>query len=114
MMNNIEDADFVLVVATETYNRRFRGKEEPGKGAGAQWEGAIITQELYNRNGKNEKFVPVIFERGDKDHIPIILEGATHHNVSSEAGYDSLYFYLTNQPPYVPKPLGSIRKRPQS
>ena len=43
MMDEIEDADYVIVVATKTYNRRFRGREAPGKGKGAQWEGAIIT-----------------------------------------------------------------------
>ncbi len=43
MVNQIEDAAFVLVVCTENYERRFRGKEESGKGLGAQWEVAIIT-----------------------------------------------------------------------
>jgi TIR domain len=32
MVNQIEDADFVLVVCTENYERRFRGKDETGKG----------------------------------------------------------------------------------
>lgn len=111
MMDNVEESDFVLVVATETYNRRFRGKEEPGKGKGAQWEGAIITQQLYDANGKNDKFVPIIFEDDEAEHIPMPLRSATYYNVSNSTGYDKLYFYLTNQPPYVPTPLGQIRKR---
>lgn len=111
MMNQIEDADFVLVVATETYNKRFRGKEERDKGFGSQWEGAIITQEIYEANGQNLKFVPIIFESADALHIPLPLRSATYYNVSS--GWDEeLYFYLTNQPPYVPTPLGPIRQRP--
>ena len=32
MMDEIEAADFVLIVSTETYNRRFRAHEEPGRG----------------------------------------------------------------------------------
>ena len=38
MMNQIAQADFVLVVCTEVYKRRAEGKEEPPIGAGASWE----------------------------------------------------------------------------
>jgi SEFIR domain len=36
MMDQLDAADFVLVVCTETYYRRFRGHEETGKGKGAE------------------------------------------------------------------------------
>lgn len=111
MMDQIEEADFVLVVATDIYNRRFRGKEEPGKGFGAQWEGAIITQEIYEEGGGQHKFIPVIFEDSDAQHIPLPLRGATRYNVTVDERYDDLYYYVTHQPPYKP-PLGSVRKRP--
>jgi len=58
MMNQLEWADFVVVVCTEQYDRRFRGKESPGVGRGVTWEGAIITQELYDSHVKSPKFVP--------------------------------------------------------
>lgn len=112
MMNQVENADFVLVVATETYNRRFRGQEDPNKGFGAQWEGAVISQELYNTNGKNEKFIPITFDTADASHIPLPLQSVTHYNVSDTTSYDELYYYLTHQPPYTPRPLGPIRSRP--
>ena len=44
--NQIEEADFVLVACTETYHRRYKGIEEPGKGKGAIWEGVIIPAQL--------------------------------------------------------------------
>jgi hypothetical protein len=47
MENRIEWADFVVVVCTETYNLRFRGKAPSGQGKGVKWEGAILTQNLY-------------------------------------------------------------------
>lgn len=112
MMNQIEEADFVLVIGTETYDRRFRGKEAPDKGFGSQWEGAIITQELYEANGRNQKFIPVIFESSDARHIPLTLRNATHYNVTNDENYNELYYYLTNQPPYIPTALGPIRQRP--
>jgi hypothetical protein len=43
MTDQIEGADLVLLVITETYARRFRGHEAPGRGLGVRWEGAIIT-----------------------------------------------------------------------
>ena len=39
MLNGLDAADSVIVVCTETYYRRFRGHEEPGKGKGVDWEG---------------------------------------------------------------------------
>ena len=102
MVNQIEWADFVLVVATETYERRFRGHEERGKGLGAQWEGAISTQQLYNENGNNLKFVPIVFASSDVVFIPLVLQGATWYNVASEDSYHKLFSYLTGQSPYKP------------
>jgi SEFIR domain-containing protein len=62
MLDQLDWADFVLVICTETYYRRFRGREEPGKGKGADWEGALITQEIHDARSATTKFVPVIFE----------------------------------------------------
>ena len=98
MANQIEEADFVLVVCTESYERRFKGKEETGKGLGAKWEGAIITQELYDAEAKNTNFIPVIFSEKESVHIPIVLRGATYYKLNTEEGYEALYRHLTNQP----------------
>src|SRR5579863_1114088 len=47
MQNQIEEADAVLVICTRLYEERFKGKSAPRVGLGSNWEGAIITQELY-------------------------------------------------------------------
>lgn len=78
MHNNIANADFVLIVCTETYLRRFEGNEEPGRGLGGQWEGYIITQELYEAAANNEKFIPIIFSPEDSQFIPKTLRASTH------------------------------------
>ena len=44
MRNVIEESKFVLVVCTEIYYSRFRGKDKAGKGKGVKYEGFIITQ----------------------------------------------------------------------
>lgn len=112
MRNQIEESNLVLVVCTETYNRRFQGKEELGRGRGANWEGAIITLELYEAQGKNAKFIPIVTSSEAAVHIPSELRGVTYYDVSDEGGYDNLYRRLTDQPSVIAPVLGSIRHRP--
>lgn len=111
MVNKIEEAEYVLVVCTETYERRFKGKEEAGKGLGGKWEGAIITQELYSK-AKNTKFIPVVFSQSDVTYIPNVLNGATRYEVSTKEGYEALYRRLTNQPLIQKPELGKLRAMP--
>lgn len=105
----IRDSDYVLVVCTEVYHRRVSGMEEPGVGKGAKWEGAIIGQDLYEAEGRNEKFLPVVFDTSDLDHRPRYLRGTTYYDVSSGSGYEQLYRRLTNQPKVVPREVGEVR-----
>ncbi|MDZ7970666.1 MAG: TIR domain-containing protein [Nostoc sp. DedSLP03] len=106
MMNQLEWADFVVVVCTEQYGRRFRGREEPGIGRGVAWEGAIITQEFYDSHVKSTKFVPVIFCSKDENFIPIIIRGFSRYNLLTENEYKAFYRHLTNQPLNPKPPLG--------
>ncbi len=85
MLNEIERADFVLVICTETYHRRFRKKETVG-GKGATWEGAIITQELYDAHSKNDRFIPCLVSEDGEPHIPTLLGGAPHFRLDTDAG----------------------------
>jgi tetratricopeptide (TPR) repeat protein len=112
MVNQIEDADFVLLVCTENYERRFRGREETGKGLGVKWEGAIITQEIYEAEAHNTMFIPVLFSSHDSANIPIVLRGATRYELKTAEGYDTLYRRLTNQPLTQKPELGKIRPMP--
>lgn len=110
--NRIEEANFVLVVCTETYERRFRGRGETSQGLGAKWEGAVITQELYDKEGNNTKFIPVLFSSHDSMYIPVFLRAATSYRLDAEDGYDELYRRLTNQPRVFKEELGKIRSLP--
>jgi nucleoside phosphorylase len=97
MQNKVAESNFVLVVCTEQYDRRFQGKEKLGKGKGVTWEGAIITQELYDGQGKNSKFIPVILDTTDEDFIPNLLRSTQKYRLYKPDGYDSLYRRLTDQ-----------------
>lgn len=61
----IEDADHVLLVCTETYCRRIDGKEADGEGLGVCWEAPIIQQLLYDAGGRgSRKVIPALFVGG--------------------------------------------------
>jgi nucleoside phosphorylase len=70
MLNQVEAADYALIVCTQQYDRRFRGQEETGKGKGVTWEGGVIIQELYDAQGRNSKFIPVTLTPEDSKFIP--------------------------------------------
>ena len=70
MVGQIRQADFVLVVCTENYICPFELDEPRGKGRGAKWEGAIITQQMYDADSLNSKFIPGLYS---------ILERQTSH-----------------------------------
>jgi hypothetical protein len=78
MLDKLDWADFVLLICTETYYRRFRGHEEPGTGKGVDWEGQLITLEMYHAERRTTEFVPVIFRSQDKEFIPEPLSDQFH------------------------------------
>src|SRR5579859_3395301 len=109
MMNKVTEADFVLIVCTEKYLDRFMGDE----GGGAEWEGAIITQQLYNAAGLNRKFVPIGFVPfGQNSFVPLVLQQWTYFDVSTGTGYEALYRHVTDQPYTIMPPLGTVRHLP--
>jgi len=108
MLDQISDARWVLLVCTERYHQRVRGGEKSGSGLGATWEGAIITQTLYENQAKNDKFVPVIFAPEDRIFIPIFLRGSTHYLLGDD--YEILYWHLRDVPLVHKSPIGPLRE----
>lgn len=109
MDKQFQDAEFILVVCTETYCRRFEGREEHGKGLGVKWEGAIITDELYSSESVNKRFIPIVFSNDDALHVPRKLQRYRRHLIADDGGYEELYRRLTNQPRVVKPELGKLR-----
>lgn len=103
MENEIEQADFVLLVCTPLYLKRFKGEDTQG-GRGVNFEGVVISQTLYGNFQRNPKFLPVLPEGGHFEHIPIVLRS---HFFQLETDYPLLYRVLTAQPAVVPPLVGS-------
>jgi hypothetical protein len=104
MRDRIGWADRVLLVFTETYERRFLGKEAPSKGLGATFEGIIISQALYESGIHNAKFRPVVFRGEDERFIPEELRRVNRYRVYTPEGYQRLLWWLHDkqvEPPMV-------------
>ena len=109
MLNQVEEATFVLVGCTEQYDRRFRGRKEMGRGKGATWEGGVIIQELNDDQGQNTKFIPIALTLEDANFIPSPLRSATSYKLNTVDGYELLYRRLTNQPRTRKPEIGKLR-----
>jgi tetratricopeptide (TPR) repeat protein len=109
MMDQIESADFVLLAFTDTYARRFLGRETPGRGLGVRWEGAIITSELYHAVDDEVKYIPVVVSMVDARLIPPPLSLTTYYEIGAPGNREltRLLRHLRGEPALVPKPLGA-------
>jgi tetratricopeptide (TPR) repeat protein len=113
MMKQIEDSDFVLAICTDIYKNRFEGREKEG-GLGANWEGAILTLDIYKGMFNNNKIIPIVFSSGDVEQIPTVLKSFTYYQVDAEnvndIGYTKLYAYLTDQKLIEKPALGNVKQ----
>lgn len=109
----IAEADFVLMVCSAAYRRRYDGDEPVGIGQGAKWEGAIITLALYGGELQDGKFFPVAFAAEDVSSIPSELTGRTRFVLSEPDAYEKLYRLITKNHAIPRRPPGEIRILPE-
>jgi len=74
MLGCIEQADTVLVVCTPRLKGRYEKTAAPDAGRGATYEGAIVTQRIYDDVMRNTKFYPILPDGGSEDDIPTALK----------------------------------------
>jgi hypothetical protein len=110
MSEQVEQADWVLVVCTDEYRKRFDGNAAAGSGRGVRWESQHITQALYDDKFSNKRFVPVLPPNGDEGFIPLPLKDTRNFRLDDQ--YDDLYRLLTDQPATPAPELGKLRHLP--
>jgi SEFIR domain len=108
MRSQVKEASKVLLVFTETYQRRFEGDEEQGKGLGATFEGAIVTQSLYESGGRNTKFRPVVLREEDAQFIPVELRRFNRYSVDTPEHYQNLLRWLHGAPRIIAPTVGRM------
>ena len=113
METNIEESDYVLIIGSSGYLDKTTGKVGLGVGRGVKWESNLIYQKLYESDTLNPKFIPVVFDNDDLKFIPLPLRGSTYYNVSSDKGFDKLYWRLRGVSTKQKPPLGKLRPLPE-
>jgi hypothetical protein len=111
MLEQVRDADLVLVVNTAEYRRKF---ETPLQ-SGVRLESVLSLQELYTTGMVNTKFIPVVFHREDVQHILDHLSPFKYYILDSSDGFRQLVDRLFNVSPAIPpvKPR-NVKSEPPS
>ncbi|MEO0407375.1 MAG: toll/interleukin-1 receptor domain-containing protein [Cyanobacteria bacterium P01_A01_bin.135] len=110
MSNQLDEADFVLVLFTERYTTRSL---TPGQ-SGVRFESVLLLQELYEAGMINSKFIPTVFDSNDVQYIMRWLKPFSHYVVGNDEGYEQLRRRLLDDPATPPPPLGTpVRRGPR-
>ncbi len=116
MADQVREADFVLVIASEEYRERAEGRAGPGEGRGVQWEARLIRDAFYGEQSRLDRFVPVVLPGETAEGVPDFLAPAscTVYRVSefNVAGAQALLRLLLGQPGEVEPPLGEAPSLP--
>lgn len=107
MENQVEAADFVLLVCTPLYLKRYRGEERDG-GKGVTFEGVIISQHLYDNYFQSTKFIPLIPEHGSWQDVPTSLRRFGYYPMPTD--YEAVYRMITGQAKYEVPDVGEVEK----
>jgi hypothetical protein len=111
---HLTSADFILVIASPEYRRRADGGAPPDEGRGAQFEAAIIRDNMTrNLRGVTERVLPVLFPGRSIEDIPTFLHAySTSRYVVTEyteAGVAGLLAAITGHGQYPMPERGEWR-----
>jgi hypothetical protein len=114
MLRCVRDADTVLVVCSPKYRARFEKTAPLGSGQGVTYEGAILTQDIYDASMRNEKFYPILPDDGAYDDIPTALRAwwNNHRFPSGNEGIRNLIFDVLAQSDSAHFDLNDIDRDP--
>jgi tetratricopeptide (TPR) repeat protein len=110
-----ENADAILCICTEQYQRRVEGRVAADVGKGVFWEATLIYNELYDGKG-NARCVPLLSHTAAETCIPSVLKNLTRFRLGAfglhDDGYCKLYRLLTRQPGVVAEDVGALASLP--
>ncbi|MDQ7802604.1 toll/interleukin-1 receptor domain-containing protein [Amycolatopsis sp. A133] len=112
MAAQIREAGYVLVIASPAYRRSAEGRGQAHEERGVQWEARLIRDAFYADPHALNRFVPVVLPGQSVAGVPDFLAPATStvYPVSdfTVEGAEQLLRLLTNQPEFIPQPLGPV------
>ncbi|MBT2421601.1 toll/interleukin-1 receptor domain-containing protein [Streptomyces sp. ISL-22] len=84
--DEIETADFVLVIASPAYKRRAAGEEEPGTGRGVVWESRLLMEFAFTHEQDwPDRVLNVVLPGGTAEDIPFFLLPNSRHRYELRA-----------------------------
>jgi hypothetical protein len=108
MESSLEKADKVIILLTPTYKAKAELRN-----SGSGYEYSLISQELFEIQANNKKFLPIL-RLGDKSSsAPGFLKSLIYHDMSNDDRFNSDAFELTRlifEEPEFKKP--ALGKRP--
>ncbi len=93
----ISEADYVLIVCTEIYYNRIRGKIKSDEGRGVKWEFDLIRKLIYTDDSQYHRLIPVLFSKNDEEYIPDRLSDLPHYSPDSKAEYKKMFKRISGQ-----------------
>ena len=105
----IRDAQFVLVVCTNMYQKKATLQVADDVGLGTKWETNIIENILYESGSITNKFIPVVFNNDDVRYILTPLKGQTYYNLDYKQKKEDLKNRLLGIKKNKKPPLGSYQ-----
>ena len=111
MRDQIKAADYVLMVCTPIYRDRYERNVETG-GNGVAFEGLIISSILYQGYFSSNKFLPVICDGGDIEHVSLELRGKNIYSMPSD--FETLADLIKGKQYNPLPPLSSITPKAQN
>ena len=110
MDEQIEQADYVLIVSTELYLKRFELKETPGSGKGVKWKAQSFCKTSTMPKGKTQNSFQSCFRKRQGVYPPATAElTMTYYTVETKKGFERLYRRLTGQPEVAKGRLWKLR-----
>ena len=110
MEEQIDATDYIVVVCSENYLAKTRNKVKKGTGKGVKWESLLSYQQIYDNDSDSSKFIPVLLEGGEYEHIPKPMRGGSYYPLVADAEYENLLRHITSQPA-TPQPTpGPVKK----
>jgi hypothetical protein len=118
-MEQLREADFILVIASPDYRLRADGQAPADQGRGAQFEAAIIRDNLTrNLPGETRRVLPVVLPGRSVEEIPTFLcaYSTTHYVVRefTQQGIEDLLVAFTGIPRFRLPARGAFTPFPPS
>ncbi|MBF6651961.1 hypothetical protein C3B47_03425 [Flavobacterium columnare] len=107
MEHSLEISDKVLIILTENYKKKANNRE-----GGAGFEYSMISQNLFELQTRNNKFIPILRNGTLEKSAPTYLKTKIYHSMKKDDNYEIALFELLRviyeKPKLIKPKIGKI------